>query len=78
MNKPVQEALERGTYAIKKGEIEWDARGKGYSVRYKNLAGYVVRRKFTPTEQGFDDSWDFFWKLKEKLEAEVQKKKGRF
>lgn len=69
--KPVQESL-GGLQAIKKGDIEMAVERTHVMVRYKNLKGYVQKRKFPLTESGKDEAYIFLLRCIARLRWEVK------
>lgn len=70
--KPVQESLERGSDAIRKGTVEIEAQSRRYHVRYKTLAGYANRKDFPKTAAGQEEANAYFWRCVDALRIEVE------
>ena len=66
---PPQETLLAGTRAITRGCIEWQSYKGGYLVRYKNLKGYVIQRRFKDADSSGDLFIRCIGKLREDLFA---------
>lgn len=74
--KPVQENLERGSEAIKRGTIEINPWKRGWLVRWKTISGYANRKRFPGTAEGRDQAFELFNQKVRELRDQIQRRKG--